>query len=703
MKTSQLLATGKNCWKVEQAEKISFLIDGDAYFSAFREALKKARNHIYICAWDIDSKIALVRDDPHDGFPLKLGKTLNAVVENRPDLHIYILLWDFFRLMGGDREWFPPLKLGWETHPNIHFNLDNVLPLGASHHHKFVVIDDALAFAGGLDLTKERWDTPHHRPKNEKRRKPDGNPYRPHHDVQVMLSGAPALSLGRYFRERWELATEKKIKGVEKLQGDTWLDMVDADLKGCRTAIVRTRPQYEDLPGIYEVEQLYLDSIEAAEEYIYIENQYLASAKVIAALKECLQKKNGPEVVIVLPFSTDGWLSQNTMDTLRARAVKILTEADIGNRLAIYYVHLDGLEGEETIKIHSKLMIIDDRFARVGSSNLNNRSMGFDTEVDIAVEIPPGSSQMEAILHFRNQLLAEHLGVEVATVRDAVKQENSLLKAIKALRGNSRTLKKLHLTYDKTVEFIAEEQEFYEPERPFDDEEMAEKWLSAEKVRKKGFRYIQFTVLLVTGIGLALAWRFTPMRELLTQDKLQELVDILKSNDLAWFYVLCAYAAGSLLMIPITVLITLTFLIFGIFQGFFLALLGSAISGALAYWLGRMMGRDLIRALSGQTMERVSRELGKEGIFSTFIIRLVPVAPYSIVNIIAGSTHIRFIDFIVGTILGLLPGMLAIAGVVDRGFAVVRDPSLTTMLTGVGLLAVIIAAFYFIRRKFNKD
>src|SRR5829696_5468714 len=180
-----LLVPGRNCWRIERARKVSFLIDGAAYFTAVRAAIAKARRSVFILGWDIDSRIRLVPDGVNDGFPEELGDFLNEVVKRRRDLRMYVLSWDFAMVFAMDREWLPMYKLDWRTHRRLNFLLDDKHPVGASHHQKVVVVDDAVAFVGGLDLTHSRWDTSKHECRSAWRVNPDGKPYRPYHDVQV--------------------------------------------------------------------------------------------------------------------------------------------------------------------------------------------------------------------------------------------------------------------------------------------------------------------------------------------------------------------------------------------------------------------------------------------------------------------------------------------------------------------------------------
>lgn len=701
-KNKRILVSGKNCWKVQEADQVSFLIDADAYFHAFRESAKLARKSIYIFGWDIDSRMILLRQDPLDGYPLQLGEFLNALAEKNEELNIYILIWDFVRVMDLDREWFSSIKLVWKAPENIHFHLDQKHPVGASIHHKLIVIDDALSFSGGLDLTKQRWDTPRHHPDDSKRHTFDDDRYRPHHDVQIMFSGEPAQLLGRYVRDRWQVVTGQDLSNkIDQLQ-IRWPKSIPVDIEHCRVGIARTQAEYEDQPGIYEAEKLYLDSIRQAQKYIYIENQYLTASKIIDALTHSLQQDYGPEIIIVLPLSTDGWLSQNTMDMLRIQAIQKLCAADKFERLGLFYAHQDGLEGDQTIKIHSKTMIIDDCFARVGSSNLNNRSMGFDTECDIAVEIEQASDQTKAIQGFLYSLLAEHLGVMDRDIQKTVQQQGSLIKTIHQLRGKNRSLEELALKQDDKVETLAEVQGIFDPERPVEPGSLIKLLVPIKDIPKNILRYVQAAFILMVLIALAAAWRYGPLQEFVAPERLKEMAAAISSTHLAWFYVLAAYALGSVLIVPITLLITLTILIFGTIKGFFFALLGSVISGTVTYWLGRVLGRDTVRSLAGDKINKISQKLGESGIMSTFLIRQMPIAPFSVVNIVAGASHIRFRDFMLGTFLGMIPGSLAIAGIVDRGFALLTNPDLTTIISTLAVLGIISGAAFFIRRKVQR-
>src|SRR5687768_8389812 len=190
-----LFRAGENVCAAVRAKRVAFLIDGEQYFDAFIRAAERAERQITILAWDFDSRMVLRYKE--DGTPdVTLGPFLNGLCERNRKLRIRILDWDFPMVFGTDREYSPIFGLNWEPHRHITFRFDDTHPLAGSHHQKIVVIDDKVAFAGGLDLTNKRWDSPGHTP-NDKRRTFDDAPYPPFHDAMVMVDGDACLELAR--------------------------------------------------------------------------------------------------------------------------------------------------------------------------------------------------------------------------------------------------------------------------------------------------------------------------------------------------------------------------------------------------------------------------------------------------------------------------------------------------------------------------
>ena len=152
-------------------------------------------------------------------------------------------------------------------------------PPGASHHQKIVVMDDAVAFFGGIDVTIRRWDTTAHRLDDPRRVDPAGVPYGPFHDVQAMMDGDAARALGDLARARWMRGACERATPVCPV-GDPWPASTTPDFTEIDVGIARTSPASDDILEIREVEALFSDSIDRAARTIYIENQFLTAGRL---------------------------------------------------------------------------------------------------------------------------------------------------------------------------------------------------------------------------------------------------------------------------------------------------------------------------------------------------------------------------------------------------------------------------------------
>jgi len=686
---------GRNCWRMEPANRAAFLIDGAAYFQAFRVAAVRAERRIVILGWDFDTRIRLQDGEESDGLPVGLGEFLRALVVRRRGLHVYVLTWDFHVIYALEREWWPLSNLG--SSRRLHFTTDAQHPLWASHHQKVVVIDDALAFVGGLDFAPCRWDTPEHRPRHPLRRFPDGKPCRPFHDVQVVVDGMAANALGELARERWARATGRRLPPVQPSTQDPWPPHVLPDFRNVEVAIARTEPAHNGRPEVREVEHLFLDAIRAARRYLYIETQYLTSRLIGEELRRRIEEPDGPEILIVLHPNSDGWLEQHTMDVLRGRLLKRLRAADRHQRLGLYYPRVPGLDGQ-CLSVHSKVLIVDDELVRVGSANLSNRSMGFDTECDVAVEACGDETVSRAIAGFRHRLLAEHLGTSPEVVAETAARHRSLLGAVSALSGGERTLEIFDSCIPAEVDTWIPDAEIIDPDRPLDADVVADQVVPRDHRRPARRQVVLGAAVLLTLVVLALAWRYTSLREWLDIPLLVQYAERFKDSPLAPFMTVTAFLAGGLVVMPVTALIAVTVLAFGAWQGFLYSFLGMTLSALMTFGIGHVVGHDTVKRLSGSRLNTISHRLARRGVLAVIAIRIIPVAPFSIVNLVAGASHIRFRDFLIGSIIGELPGLLGVSLFVDQVTEAVRDPGIGSVTVLAIIVSIIVAGTLILRR-----
>jgi phosphatidylserine/phosphatidylglycerophosphate/cardiolipin synthase-like enzyme len=437
---ARIVEPGLSCWRIAHARRATVLIDGASYFGALLQALRRARSRIMIVGWDFDARIRL---DPTDAAT-ELRQLLPELVERCPTLEILVLIWDVSLLYGPSQTVGQLLDGEWRQHPRIRFRFDGKHPMGACHHEKIVCIDDALAFVGGIDLTVKRWDTSEHRPDLPERRDPGGEPYDPVHDLQIVVDGQAAAALAELTRARWVAATGETLSPCRGTT-DPWPKALAPWFTELPVAIARTRPATGNSPGAREISELNAAALTAARRSVYIEAQYLSTPAIADQLVALLQRPNPPEIVLLVWRQAIGWLERFVMGSNRERLLRRLADADHGGRLRVYWLGMPG-QLEREINLHAKLMIVDDAFLRIGSSNLNNRSLGFDTECDLAIEAHDGATA-EAIARLRNTLLAEHLGRSPEEVAQAA-SAHGIIGAIERLNDGDRRLNPFQIDPD---------------------------------------------------------------------------------------------------------------------------------------------------------------------------------------------------------------------------------------------------------------
>jgi len=230
-------------------------------------------------------------------------------------------------------------------------------------------------------------------------------------------------------------------------------------------AICRSRPAVDGEAPIREIEATYLGLIAGAQHYVYAESQYFASRRIAEAVALRLDEPEGPEIVIINPFKSHGWLEPLAMDTARARLVAALRRLDRYGRLRIFHPYT---EQGEPIYVHAKVTIVDDQVLHIGSSNMNNRSLRLDTECDVTIDSrrPGNEGASPRICALRDSLLAEHLGVEAGEVAAAIDGKGSLIAAIEALRSAGRSLRPYEVPDLLDVEKWLADNEVLDPDGP---------------------------------------------------------------------------------------------------------------------------------------------------------------------------------------------------------------------------------------------
>jgi phospholipase D1/2 len=686
-----LLNPGFNVWRVERTARAAVLVDGAAYFRAVRAAFIKARHSIIIVGWDIHSRTRLVGETgrAEDRFPEPLAEFLSALVRRRPELNVCLLTWDYSMLYAMERELFATLTLRWSTPRQVRFRLDNAVPLGSAQHQKLIVVDDAIAFTGGLDVTIRRWDTPAHDIDNPHRVDLAGKHYRPFHDVQMLVDGAAAGALAQLARARWASAAGEEVAPSQP-GSDPWPPGVPADFTDIPVGIARTEPRYMDRSETREVEQLFLDSIDAAERSIYIENQFLTCAKLAERLALRLRQRPQLEAVIVGPKALDSWLALHTMRNGRIRFREILRQAGVGGRVRLVYPEVTAGARTTDVMIHSKVMIVDDRLLRIGSANLNNRSMGTDTECDLIVAAT-NDEERRAVARIRDTLLAEHCGACAGDAAEVVERTGSIVAVADTLGRNGHCLRAIDDGEHDRGDLSAYIEAVADPERPIEADAFVHSILGGRVQRRGAPAVLKVGAAAFLVLALTLAWEFTPLAHFAVPEVTRDALAALAHGAWAPVVVVAAFVLGGLLAFPVTVLIAATAAVFGPWLGFAYAAIGALASAVVTYAIGGKLGTAALRAMLGPRLNRIRQRIARQGVLAIAAIRLIPIAPYTVVNLVAGASGIRLRDFVVGTMIGLAPGMIVMSALGHQIVRILADPTGPEIALLIGAAALWIA------------
>ncbi len=161
-------------------------------------------------------------------------------------------------------------------------------------------------------------------------------------------------------------------------------------------------------------------------------------------------------------------------------------------------------------------------------------------------------------------------------------------------------------------------------------------------------------------LGLAAAWRWTPLQSLFSPERIGDYLSSIPSTEGRALIAIGGFVIASLAMVPVTLLAVIGGVVFGGWQAFAYVMAGAFLASAIGFFIGRWLGRGAIERLSGSRVEQLSKRLAKRGTVAVAILRLVPVAPFAVFNLVAGSSHLGVRQFLVGSLIGLVPGLGAI-------------------------------------------
>jgi uncharacterized membrane protein YdjX (TVP38/TMEM64 family) len=441
--------------------------------------------------------------------------------------------------------------------------------------------------------------------------------------------------------------------------------------------IARTEIADASHGGVNEVSRLFEASINAADRFIYIENQFTSASDIAGLLAQRMLDVPQLRVLIVTPKMHSSWFESQAMQSGRGGFVARFVAAGVVDRVRFLYPSTRDADGTAAVMVHSKVMIIDDRFLRIGSANLNNRSMGADTECDLAFEATSGAHR-DYIARLRRQLIGHFCGVDESEIES---NEADLFGFLDRLpdAGGVKSLQPIDpaATAGSMATVV---QPVADPREPLHLDRAASRMWTAR------------TVLAVSGlaaalVGLALAWQYTSLRDFTDIDFVSSIISQPARSQFAPLFAIAAFVVGGLVVFPVLVLIAATAAALGPWMGFACAAIGVLISSAVLFGIGRVLGHVRLQRLLGRRSSRIQNRIIGKGIVAVAMIRMVPIAPFSIVNVVAGASKLSLRDFLLGTALGMLPGIAVMAALGAQIADLAKHASLwNAVLLGLAIL-----------------
>jgi phosphatidylserine/phosphatidylglycerophosphate/cardiolipin synthase-like enzyme len=385
-----------------EGNALEVLIDGANALPAMAEAIHAAKRHVHVCSWHLEPGF---RPERHEHrWPVK-----ELLAETAERVPVRVLVWagapvPVFKPRRGDvQRAQEDLMRGTK----IDCRLDARGRAMHCHHEKIVIVDDEIAFVGGIDLTAlagDRYDSCEHPLK-------DGIGW---HDASTRIRGPLVRDVAAHFAMRWEAIARQALPLPDALApaGDVTAQLV-------RTVPERAYPVLAH--GEFSTLEAYMRALRSARHLIYLENQFLWSPEVVEVLEGKLREPPSDDfrVVVLLPHKAN-----NGQDDTRGMLGRLVEADDGAHRFLAATIHSRTGERSGPLYVHAKIGIVDDAWLAVGSANLNEHSLFNDTEVDVV------TCDARLARETRVRLWTEHL--EAAPLEDPVRAVDEQWRPIAA-------------------------------------------------------------------------------------------------------------------------------------------------------------------------------------------------------------------------------------------------------------------------------
>jgi phospholipase D1/2 len=213
----------------------------------------------------------------------------------------------------------------------------------------------------------------------------------------------------------------------------------------------------------------------------------------------------------------------------------------------------------------------------------------------------------------------------------------------------------------------------------------------------------KIALIVLACAALAAAWRYTPLSEFVTAQRVIAWARAVREAKWAPLAVIALYTPAAFVMFPRPLLTLLTVIAFGPWLGFAYGMAGILLAALATYYAGRILDRETVKRLAGETLDEMSKKLRSHGLAAVTTVRLVPAAPFAIEGIIAGALRLKLWHYMLGTFLGMVPGVLATSVFGVQLTAALEDPSTINWWIVAGVVLAFVVFTYFVRRWFSKQ
>ena len=209
---------------------------------------------------------------------------------------------------------------------------------------------------------------------------------------------------------------------------------------------------------------------------------------------------------------------------------------------------------------------------------------------------------------------------------------------------------------------------------------------------------------IIAGVVLVLfvAWRYTPLEDIVITQFVRALATATNHPVLAPCIVALVYVPAGFVMFPRPLITLLSVIAFGPMKGFVTAMVGITLSAVAVFYAGRALPSRTLRQFAGEKLERATKALRGQGLLASFAAAIAPIAPFPVIGMVAGTSKIKLWHYLLGTLLGMLPGTLATTFFADQLANAVRDPSTVNYWVVAAVVLVLIVLTLVSRRLFNR-